>query len=236
MLAMHWIFVITLPVINNHYHHHLNHQHHLHHDYHNVQGKASGCFVDQSKITYGEDVPVTRNMRMRIIRMSTMTPRVREKFKTCVPFLLCLHLLCLAAVPSSSSSSPSSSSLLFRLLFLSFLKQVTAYYLWLPYLLSVCFLLTRLPRFIIISNIISNIIIIINFIIINVNIIIIVNSRIILITITSSSLSSAAESSHHQRQLKLSYPLPRSIWKRQLEGGMIARLVRSQSTRLNWTR
>ena len=228
MLAMHWIFVITLPVINNHYHHHLNHQHHLHHDYHNVQGKASGCFVDQSKITYGEDVPVTRNMRMRIIRMSTMTPRVGEKFKTCVPFLLCLHLLSLAAVPSSSSSSSSSSSLLFRLLFLSFLKQVTAYYLWLPYLLSVCFLLTRLPRFITI--------IIINFIIINVIIIIIVNSRIILILITSSSLSSAAESSHHQRQLKLSYPLPRSIWKRQLEGGMIARLVRSQSTRLNWTR
>ena len=230
MLAMHWTFVTTLPVINNHYHHHLNHQHHFHHDHHNVQGKASGCFVDQSKITYGEDVPVTRNMRMRIIRMSTMTPRVGEKFKTCVPFLLCLHLLSLAAVPSSSSS------LLFRLLFLSFLKQVTAYYLWLPYLLSVCFLLTRLPRFIIISNliIINFIIIIVN--IINVIIIIIVNSRIILILITSSSLSSAAESSHHQRQLKLSYPLPRSIWKRQLEGGMIARLVRSQSTRLNWTR
>ena len=116
----------------------------------------------------------------------------------------------------------------------NFLKQVTAYYLWLPYLLSVCFLLTRLPRFIIISNliIINFIIIIVN--IINVIIIIIVNSRIILIT--SSSLSSAAESSHHQRQLKLSYPLPRSIWKRQLEGGMIARLVRSQSTRLNWIR
>jgi len=66
-----------------------------------LQGKASGCFVDQSKITYGEDVPVT------------------------------------------------------------------AYYLWLPYLLSVCFLLTRLPR---------------------------------------------------------------SIWKRQLEGGMIARLVRAEDT------
>ena len=41
----------------------------------------------------------------------------------------------------------------------NFLKQVTAYYLWLPYLVSVCFLLTRLPRFIIISNIIINIIV-----------------------------------------------------------------------------
>ena len=51
-----------------------------------MQGKASGCFVDQSKITYGEDVPVTRNMRMRMIRMmirmmmlSTMTQRVGKK-------------------------------------------------------------------------------------------------------------------------------------------------------------
>ena len=71
-------------MINNHYHHHLNHQHHFHHDHHNVQGKASGCFVDQSKITYGEDVPVTRNMMMRMIRMmmmSTMTQRVGKKFK-----------------------------------------------------------------------------------------------------------------------------------------------------------
>ena len=29
---------------------------------------------------------------------------------------------------------------------ISILYQVTAYYLWLPYLLSICFFLTRLPR------------------------------------------------------------------------------------------
>ena len=86
MLAMHWTFVITLPEINNHYHHHLNHQHHFH-----VQGKASGCFVDQSKITYGEDVPVTRNMRMirmmmMMMMMSTMTQsKAYEAFFNTLP-------------------------------------------------------------------------------------------------------------------------------------------------------
>jgi len=66
-----------------------------------LQGQATGCYVDQNKITYGEDV------------------------------------------------------------------SVTAYYLWLPYLLSICFFLTRLPR---------------------------------------------------------------SVWKRQLEGGMMARLIRVDDT------
>jgi len=66
-----------------------------------LQGTATGCYVDQNKITYGEDV------------------------------------------------------------------SVTAYYLWLPYLMTICFFLTRLAR---------------------------------------------------------------SFWKRQLEGGMMARLIRSEDT------